>query len=435
MRPQRSVTLPAAALAILFALDLGLSVNAAPAPDSQARYYQEGRNLVHEIAGTVPAGAKRLKVDTQVGSVRLLRADGRLLTYRVRVRAAGPDMVEARRRLDQMVVSASREGDTVAFVGAVPKPDDPPRGLGAEFELSIPDDLDEVAVVTGAGDIRALGIPGRVTLKTRAGTIVAHDVEGALQAETRAGNIDAAGLGATARLLSAGGDVIVRDAVGDLVIRTSGGDVRVGRAGGSVEADTGGGGVTIEQSSGDVKVSSNGGDIEVGESGGAVAVATGGGGIRVGSAKRGVRCETNAGPITLDGIQGSIRALTSAGSIRALLQGRLPGDSDLQTWHGDVLVSLPESLPVTIQALVDNPVGQAIQSEFPLTIVRDTQSAGRPLETGEIRIGGGGPVLKLRTLGGRIVIRKVRLKESGNPKETGDSKDGGANDATTEERR
>jgi hypothetical protein len=420
MRPQRSLTFVAAALAILFTLRLGLSVHAAPAHDSQARYYQDGRNLVHEIAGTVPADAKRLRIDTQVGSVRLARADGRLLTYRVRVRATGPDMVEARRRLDEMVVSASREGDTVAFVGAVPRPDDPPRGLGAEFDLSIPDELEEVTVVTGAGDIRALGIPGRVTLKTRAGTIVAHDLHGALQAETRAGNIEAAGLGEGARLLSAGGDVIVGDAAGDLVIRTSGGDVRVGRAGGKVEADTGGGGIAIERALGDVKVSSNGGDIEVGEGGGAVAVATGGGGIRVGSARRGVRCETNAGSIVLDGIEGPIRALTSAGSIRALLQGRLPGDSDLQTWHGDLLVSLPESLPVTIQALVDNPVGQAIQSEFPLTIVRDTQSAGRPLEIGETRIGGGGPVLKLRTMGGRIVIQKVHVSD---------------NDATTEEKR
>ena len=138
-----------------------------PAHEAQARYYQEGRNLVHEIAGTVPADAKRLKVDTQVGSVRLVRAGGRLLTYRVRVRAAGPDMVEARRRLDEMLVSASREGNTLAFVGAVPRPDDPPRGLGADFELSIPDDLDDVAVVTGAGDIRAEGIPGRVSLQTR----------------------------------------------------------------------------------------------------------------------------------------------------------------------------------------------------------------------------------------------------------------------------
>ena len=432
----RSMTFLAASLAILFTLRLGLSVNAAPARDPQARYYQEGRNLVHEIAGTVPGDAKRLKIDTQIGSVRLVRADGPLLTYRVRVRAAGPDMVDARRRLDEMLVSASREGGTVAFVGAVPRPDDPPRGLGADFELAIPEDLDDVAVVTGAGDIRADGVPGRVTLKTRAGTIVAHDVRGALQAETRAGNIDAQGLEESAHLVSAGGDVVVRDVEGDLVIRTVGGDVRVGRAGGKVEADTGGGTVAIERAKGDVRVSSNGGDIDVGEAGGEVAVATGGGGIRVGSAARGVRCETNAGPIVLDGIEGPIRALTSSGSIKVLLQGRLPGDSDLQTWHGDVLVSLPESLPVTIQALVDNPVGQAIQSEFPLTIVRDMQSAGRPLEMVETRIGGGGPLLKLRTLGGRIVIRKVDRKQREETKQSRDPKDagsGGENRATTEE--
>jgi hypothetical protein len=408
MTPSRLMTALAGTLVALFSARLGLSVTAAPVRDPHVAYYQEGRHMIHEINGTIPADAARLKVDTQLGAVRVVRRPGGDIAYRVRVRALGPDMDEARRRLDRMVVGASREGDLLSFVGALPKPEADSRGLAADFDLEIPDTLSEVAITTGAGDIRCLGAPGKVTLMSRAGAIVARDLAGPLQAETRAGNIMVSGMKRGARLVTAGGDVMVGAGDGDLFVRTSGGDVRIGRIGGKVEAETGGGSVVIEQAAGGVRVASNGGDIQVGEAGGEVAASTGGGGIRVGKAAGGVRCETGAGSIVLDGVNGPLRALTSAGSIRALLDGRLPGDSDLQTWHGDVIVSLSDTIPLTVRAVVDNPVGRAIESEFPLTVLREAETTGRPLEIGETRIGGGGAILKLRTLGGRIVIQKLK---------------------------
>jgi len=403
----RLMTAIAGLLMALFTVRLALSVTAAPVRDPHVSYYQEGRNMVHEIAGTIPAESARLKVDTHLGAVRVVRRPGGEVTYRVRVRALGPDMAEARRRLDRMVVGASREGDLLTFIGTLPKPADA-RGLGADFDIEIPESFGEVAVTTGAGDIRAEGTPGKVTLLSRAGAIVARDLPGPLQAETRAGTITVSGMKGGARLISAGGDVLVDSGDGDLFVRTSGGDVRIGRVGGRVEAETGGGSVAIERATAAVKVASNGGDIDIGDVGGEVTAATGGGGIRVGRAAGGVRCETGAGSIVLNGVNGPMRALTSAGSIRALLAGRLPGDSDLQTWHGDVIVAIPDSIPLTIRALVDNPVGHAIESDFPLTVLREVESTGRPLEIAETRIGGGGAVLKLRTLGGRIVIRRAK---------------------------
>jgi hypothetical protein len=402
------MTAVAAALMALFTVRLALSVTAAPVREPRVSYYQEGRNMVHEIAGTIPAEAVRLKVDTHLGAVRVVRRPGGDVAYRVRVRATGPDMAEARRRLDRMVVGASREGNLLTFIGTLPTPADA-RGLGADFDIEIPETFGEVVVTTGAGDIRAEGAPGKVTLLSRAGAIVARDLPGPLQAETHAGNITVSGMKRGARLLSAGGDVLVESGDGDLFVRTSGGDVHIGQVVGRVEAETGGGSVAIERASAAVKVSSNGGNIDIGDVEGEVSAATGGGGIRVGRAGGGVRCETGAGSIVLGGVHGPMRALTSAGSIRAFLAGSLPGDSDLQTWHGDVIVSIPDSLPLTIRALVDNPVGRAIESEYPLTLLREVEPTGRPLEMGEMRIGGGGPVLKLRTLGGRIVIRKVKV--------------------------
>jgi hypothetical protein len=390
-----------------------MSVTAAPPGAASrpegTRYYTEGRYLVHEINGTVPAAVARVRVDTQLGAVILRGAEGSTLGYRILLRAAGPDVPETRSRLDRMEISASRTGDLVQFTGTLPGAATAVRGLDARFEISLPAGIRIVDAGTGAGDIEASGAPGTIGLVTQGGTISARGLAGPLTAETRGGRIDVAGLGASATLLTAGGDVTVGTTRGPLVIRSSGGDVRIGQVGADVRVETGGGSVVIEKADGAVQVATSGGDIDVGDATGAVTAATAGGGIRVGRAGGGVRCETAAGPILLEGVGGAVRAMSSAGTIRVGLRGAtLGGDSDLQTRQGDVVVSLPEGLPLTIRALVDNPVGHPIQSDFPLEVLRELAEAGRPLEVGEARIGGGGPVLKLRTLNGRIRILKVK---------------------------
>ena len=125
--------------------------------------------------------------------------------------------------------------------------------------------------------------------------------------------------------------------------------------------------------------------------------------------RRGVNRNVRADlALVLSAVEGPLRALTSAGSIRAVIRRGARGfsESDLRTLQGDIVVSLPESLPLTIRALVDNPWGSGIRSDFPLKIVREVEAIGRPLELGEGDIGGGGSVLRIRTLGGNIVILK-----------------------------
>ncbi len=133
----------------------------------------------------------------------------------------------------------------------------------------------------------------------------------------------------------------------------------------------------------------------------------------MGSVAGGVECETGSGPIILHAIDGPVHALTSAGSILADFVGTrgVLDAADLLSWQGDVTISLPELLPVTIRALIDNPLGASIRSEFPLDISREIEGPGRFLMIGEGEIGGGGSVLSVRTLGGNIVILKARDSE------------------------
>ena len=374
----------------------------------ETRYYAEGGRQVKELRGTIPGPTARLRIESDRGTVHLRRNDGDQVAYKVRLNVIAANPNEARKRLDRMVISASRADKLVEFTGTLPH--NGPQGINADFEISVPDQVTTVEVVTGAGDIEAVGPKGSVSLLTRGGGIVAHDIAGPLVAETRGGNVRTGLLGSSARLVSAGGNVVVESVAGDLSVRTSGGDVRIDRSDGEVRIESGGGNVRVGKVRRGVSVSTNGGDIDVAESGGQVAAASAGGGIRVGSAASGVQCETAAGPIVLKDILGPIRALTSAGSIHALLVGsKLPGDWDLQALQGDIVVSLPESLPVTIRALIDNPQGKGIESEFPMKILRDLEETGRPLLIGEGQVGGGGgPMLKIRTLSGRIQILKAK---------------------------
>ncbi len=384
-----------------------LRSSAAPA-SQEARYYREGRDLVREISGAIPDAAPRIRIAADVGSVEVQAGPGAEVRYRIRARASGVDAARARRSLGELLVSASRSGGRLLFRGEAPSPTSA-QGVTIEFSLTVPAATPEVEVATGAGDVAVRGVGGSATLFTRGGGIAIDRLGGALRAETRGGNIEVGTVDATARLVTAGGSVRVASAGGAVVAQTSGGDVTIGHGRGDVRAETGGGGIDIASASGDVEARSGGGNITLGAVGGKVTAATAGGSIRVVSARGGAHCETAAGPIVLRGIDGPIHAVTSSGSIRADLapSAHPSSDSFLETWQGDVTVMVPETLPLTIRALIDDPLGSGIRSDFPLAIAREAEGAGRPLEIGEGRVGAGGPLLKIRTLGGNIAILKT----------------------------
>ena len=382
---------------------------AAPLFAQEARYYGEGRHLVHEITGIVREPAPRVRVETDLGSVTVRATTGPEVRYRIRVRARGGDDAATRRLLEDMQVSAAMTGGVLLFRGQAISPG-AARDLSADFEIDVPAKTEETEVATGAGDVAARGLGGSAVLATRGGNITVDRLGGALRAETRGGNIDVGAVGSAARLVTAGGGVRLESAQGEVVAKTSGGDILIKSASDQVRAETGGGNVVVESAGGDVSAQTSGGSIRVGKARGEVTAATAGGSIRIASARGGVRCESGAGPIFLTGIEGPIRAVTSAGSIQAELlpTSRLLFDSELQTWEGDVTLAVPESLPVTIRATVDNSQGGRIKSEYPLRVYLEAEDAGRTVEIGEGPIAGGGSLMKIRTLDGHIVILKPK---------------------------
>jgi hypothetical protein len=379
-----------------------------PAAAADSRYSTEGPFLVREIAGTIPGPSPRVRVVTDLGAVQARSATAPGVGYRIRVRLRGADDARNRERLEALVVSAVSEGGLLEFRGDSP-PGAAHEGIEAEFTLDLPDGVKEFEAVTGRGPVEARGLPGRTVLATRGGNIAADGIGGPLQAETRGGSIVIGEVRAAARLVTAGGMVRVTRAGDEVVAQTTGGNVMIGSAAGLVRAETGGGNIVIDSADRDVFAQTGGGAIRIGRIGGQLTASSAGGGIQVAGAGGGVRAETAGGSIVLNGIAGPIRAVTSAGGIRAELlpTTRAFFDSDLQTWQGDVTVALPPGLPLSVRAFVDGAVGDRIRSDFPLTIFREAEDTGRPVQVAEGDIAGGGPVLRIRTQGGTITILKT----------------------------
>ncbi len=175
-------------------------------------------------------------------------------------------------------------------------------------------------------------------------------------------------------------------------LRTSGGDIGVRDLDATVRAVTSGGGIRVRNITGAVDVHTSGGRIEAQKLQGPAKLSTSGGGIDVADSTGDLEAHTSGGPIRLLNDDGKIDARTSGGSIRARL--RANRGITLATSGGSISVRLPQDMHASIDAKTS---GGGITSEFPVTTTA-FGSGSRLVGT----VGGGGPLISLRTSGGSI---------------------------------
>jgi hypothetical protein len=185
------------------------------------------------------------------------------------------------------------------------------------------------------------------------------------------------------RIQSSNGALRVENIEGEARLRTSNGTVRLAALSGDVEAYTSNGSVELE-------------DVE-----GRIFVRTSNGAIR-GTALRGILdLATSNGAIraSVQQLQGRhpVRAVTSNGSIDLELPEVTSG-VEAHTSNGAITLRLPSSISAEVRAITSN---STITTEFDLKV------RGRLSKTSlEGTIGGGGPVLDLKTSNGAIRLLK-----------------------------
>ena len=186
----------------------------------------------------------------------------------------------------------------------------------------------------------------------------------------------------TVDLDTSGGGITVADLDGKVSARTSGGNVRLGKISGDVDARTSGGDIELGESKGETNLNTSGGNIMLGHVVGAAVVSTSGGNIKATE------------------VEGPLSAKTSGGNVTATFVGGIRGDCVLTTSGGNVKAYVGANSGFQLDASTS---GGGVRTDG-LTITISNGGAGKSRLSGAVN--GGGPLLKLRSSGGDIVIAK-----------------------------
>jgi len=185
-------------------------------------------------------------------------------------------------------------------------------------------------------------------------------------------------------------------------LSTSGGSVTVGDLAGPVHAHTSGGDIVLGKLDGKVDASTSGGNVSLGEGDGPVNLRTSGGQITVGRAAGPTELSTSGGNVEVEAVENTLHASTSGGDMRAGVFGGLRGDCELKTSGGTVRVTVDRETSFKLDASTSG----GIVSADGLTITIEKGGLGRSRLAGDVN--GGGPLLRLHSSGGDVVVETRR---------------------------
>jgi DUF4097 and DUF4098 domain-containing protein YvlB len=374
---------------------LAVTVLAGCAQDSTARAGQGWVRTIRGTAGRPAGGPARLRINAH-GPVTLEGGVSREVSYTLRISVNVRTQAEARRILERYRVRAVPQGEwTVLTVS--------PGDGNASLEIRAPR-LSGVEIADTEGTVTAGGIDGTLRVNSRAGAISADRVRGECQLSTGGGEIRVGRVYGTLRCTTGAGHITVRSAGGEAVLATNGGDIVAAEVGGPVTAHTMGGSVRIGSAGGPVTATTGGGQISVDRAMGLVTARNMAGPVLVGAAA-GVRCESGNGGVHVSNISGPMQVSTAWGSIVASLLGGTFTDSVLATRNGDITVTIPSNVGVTIRA--ENEMADTLRriiSDFPGVPVR--LRGMRVVAEGAVN--GGGPLLQISDTGGTIFIKRQK---------------------------
>jgi TonB family protein len=383
-----------------------------------------------------------LHLTADLGSIRIQTlppGTPPILRYSVHVETDAP-APDGQRLLAQYSLNARETPDTVFLSSALPNiavfaatHHETNRNFQfyVQFLLTIPASFN-VEVSTGLGDIETGDIGGRATLITQGGNITTgrismlappfgHGGRTVAKIETQGGHITLGDVSGDLDAYTAGGHIVAGNIDGNARLRTGGGHIRASSIKGTARLETDGGNIAVGEAGSYVTVRTAGGQIDFGEVHGSVHAETGGGGIRVISVAGPMEVVSSGGSICLTRVANRVHAETGEGTITAWISPdatnnspvvRLPGPSQLASHTGDIVVFLPRNIAMNIDATVDTGGPGHIQADpsLPLSIQGQAQPNG-PVHV-LASLNGGGALLKLHTVDGKIQLQYLDAQAS-----------------------
>ncbi len=325
---------------------------------------------------SVASGGK-LTIDADCGGIDVQSGEDDTVSVQVRRTA----QMKANRRASEILknfdVQIAHEASDVKieakFEGTAKRWKKMKNDLDIQFDIIVPRHY-TLDLKTANADISVANITGDVKVETFSAGLHLQNITGRIDGVTSVGNIDLKAFDGDVMLQTKGGNIALEGGTGNVKARTSGGSLQIIDVTGAVNGKTSGGGITLRDSKGGADLKTAGGSIEVENDGPVLAKATGGS----------IRCQ-----------------LQEASSSQNLLL-------DLETAGGGLNVSLIPDIAATVEAKV---LGGSVTTEFPVVV----ETAGA-VKSNELQgtINGGGPLLRLRSIGGNIILRKT---EAHNPTE------------------
>ncbi|MFL5483877.1 MAG: M56 family metallopeptidase [Gemmatimonadaceae bacterium] len=262
---------------------------------------------------------------------------------------------------------------------------------------------------TGGGNIKLHKVNGRVDLSTGGGEVYVDDSNLEGNVSTGGGLVRIIGVKGHFKGSSGSGPVIYTDASG------AGKGYGYGTGEGAaamatVDGDTTGYAVAT---GGPIRMSAAGGSLKLPFAPNGAHVTTGGGKVTIGPSGGAVYAETGGGDIEIGPARGSVEAHTGAGSVAIDFRGA--GSVDVTSGTGRVVITVPDDLNANLEletAYTDNFRDKTrIISDWPLTVTETNNwdtSHGTPRRYVRVRqqVGSGGPLIRVNTVNGDIVLRK-----------------------------
>jgi hypothetical protein len=185
----------------------------------------------------------------------------------------------------------------------------------------------------------------------------------------------------TIRTHSGSGDQTIEGTRGNLDLQSGSGDVKLLRITGEIRLQTGSGNLRAREIAGTIRGGAGSGDIELEE--------TGSGDVDL---------RTGSGNITARGVQGAFRAEAGSGDITG--EGTQTGTWEIRTGSGNVHVRLP--LNAAFDANLSTSSGTLeVSPAITMTVQGGVQEMRKEMVG---KVGGGGPLLTVRTGSGDIHI-------------------------------
>ncbi|MCP4537555.1 MAG: DUF4097 domain-containing protein [Chloroflexi bacterium] len=350
-------------------------------------FYVTDTHVEEMVEGTFAVdGPAALSLDAEFGDVTVIGSDGDDVEVTAWLNLWGSDEQDARQQVD---VQMTQEGNQITIwvnrleygiVFGIHK------GSRVDFEIRVPLET-SLQLLISSGDLDVSDVTGAMALETSFGSVQVEDASGELRAKSGTGDITLIGLGngGDAEIETSFGKLILEDITADsLVARSDSGDIQM--AGGALD-----GLLNLETSFGKVTVE--------GVDASSYQLKSDSGGLTLNGCGGFLDLHTNFGDIEVqNAIDAALTLKASSGKV--FFSGSLSdeGEHQAESEFGDVHLILPAGTAFDLDA--ETEFG-SVETDFSVTVTK--------FETTHLvgGVNGGGPLLRLRTDSGDVILESV----------------------------